>query len=168
MKNSSSSTLLLILLTFPIKSAGQIAFVNVQETVGLNFIHQFNGVCPNPPIGSGSAWADYDRDDDIDLYVTSMGGESRLFQNQGDTNDDGLPDFIDVAPSLGVAFENWTAGVVFVDYDNDGDQDLYVTRWGGNSLFQNRLIETGSATFLDVTSFAEVGDAGQGKHCCMG
>ncbi len=159
MKTSTSLTLVLILLACPIKSVGQTTFINVQETVGLNFIHQSDGVCPNPPIGSGSAWADYDDDGDIDLYLTSMGGESRLFQNQGDTNDDGQPDFIDVAPSLGVALENWTAGVVFIDYDNDGDQDLYVTRWGGNYLFQNRLAETGSATFLDVTSFAEVGDA---------
>jgi len=138
---------------------GQTTFIDVQEAVGINFTHEADGVCPNPPIGSGSAWADYDNDGDIDLYVTSMGGESRLYQNQGDTNGDGLPDFIDVASSLGVVLENWTAGVVFVDYDNDGDQDLYVTRWGGNYLFQNQLTETGSATFEDVTAFAGVGDS---------
>ncbi len=159
-KMSYPSILVLILSGFSVGEVfGQTTFLDVQATVGLNFTHEIDTVCYNPPIGSGSAWADYDNDGDVDLYLTSMGGVSRLYQNQGDTNQDNLPDFIDMASSLGVAIENWTAGVVFVDYDNDGDQDLYVTRWGGNFLFRNELIENGSAVFEDVTLTAGVGDA---------
>ena len=110
--------------------------------------------------GSGSAWADYDNDGDIDLYVTNLGGPSRLFRNDGDTSGDGLPDFTDVAPALGVEEGNQLShGVVFIDYDNDGDQDLYITHLGGNTLYQNRLVESGFATFEDVTLFAGVGDS---------
>jgi len=139
---------------------GQTTFLDVQATVGLNFTHELGDSCINPPIGSGSAWADYDNDGDIDLYVTSVGGPSRLFRNDGDTSGDGLPDFTDVAPSLGVEEANQQShGVVFIDYDNDGDQDLYVTHLGGNTLYQNRLMETGFATFDDVTVFAGVGDS---------
>jgi len=142
-----------------ISAQAQTTFIDVQATVGITFTHEVDSECSSSPLGSGSSWADYDDDGDIDLYVTNMGGPSRLYQNQGDTNGDELPDFVDIAPMLDVDLENWTAGVVFIDYDNDGDQDLYVTRWGGNHLFKNLLIETDSATFEDVTAFAGVGDA---------
>jgi len=146
----------------------QQAFVDVRQAVGLNYIHEVDHGCPNPPIGSGSAWADYDNDVDVDLYVSSMGGTSHLFQNQGDTNGDSYPDFLDVALQAGVGIADLTAGVVFADYDNDGDQDLYVARWGGNLLFQNQLIESGSATFLDVTTFAAVADSGRAITAAWG
>jgi hypothetical protein len=141
---------------------GQTTFTNVIEETGINFVHQLDGTCPGPPVGSGSAWADYDNDGDIDLYITNHGGPSGLYRNEGDTNGDGLPDFTNVAPALGVDEVGLVShGVVFADYDNDGDQDLYVTHWGGNTLYQNRLIETGTATFVDVTVFAGVGDGGR-------
>ena len=49
--------------------------------------------------GSGSAFADYDGDGDLDLYVCDMGrGQPcRLFQNNG------AGFFVDVAASAGVA-----------------------------------------------------------------
>ena len=141
-------------------SALSQTFIDVQGTTGINFTHELDGTCPAPPVGSGSAWADFDNDGDIDLYITNHGGPSGLFRNDGDTNGDGLPDFTDVAPALGVDEAGQIShGVVFADYDNDGDQDLYVTHWGGNTLYQNRLIETGTAEFLDVTALAGVGDA---------
>ena len=152
------SVVFLLSLTHPVLA--QTTFIDVQATVGINFTHQLDGTCSSPPIGSGSAWADYDNDGDMDLYITNNGGPSGLYRNEGDSNDDGLPDFTDVAPDLGVdEVDEASHGVVFVDYDNDGDQDLYVTHWGGNTLYQNRLVETADVEFLDVTAFAGVGDA---------
>ena len=40
------------------------------------------------------------------------------------------------------------------DYDNDGDQDLYVASWGASKLFRNN----GGGTFADVAEFAGVAD----------
>jgi hypothetical protein len=50
-------------------------------------------------------------------------------------------------------------GVAILDYDNDGDLDLYVTNGPGanNSLFQSQLAQTGELTFRDVGREAGVG-----------
>jgi len=43
-------------------------------------------------------------------------------------------------------------GIALIDYDGDGDLDVYVTNGPGtaNSLFENRLVPDGSFTFVDV------------------
>jgi enediyne biosynthesis protein E4 len=57
------------------------------------------------------------------------------------------------------ALPDGTPGVVVFDYDNDGDQDVYVTNGPGadNSLFQNQLKQTGQLKFVDVGARAGVG-----------
>ncbi len=47
-------------------------------------------------------------------------------------------------------------GVAVGDYDNDGDPDMYVTAYGGNTLYRNN----GDGTFADVTAQAGVGGSG--------
>jgi hypothetical protein len=49
-------------------------------------------------------------------------------------------------------------GVALIDYDNDGDLDIYVTNGPGapNSLFANQLIPTGTLSFVDVAAAAGV------------
>lgn len=145
------------------------AYQDVAAQVGIIFPNETNpGEC-SPPVGTGSAWADYDNDGDVDLYMTNHGGPNRMYRNEGDTNGDGLPDFVDVAASLSVdqplAISH---AAVFIDYDNDGDQDLYVTNWGANTLFQNQLIETGAVAFLDVTAAAGVADGGRAVSAAWG
>ena len=84
----------------------------------------------NMRFSRGVSWADYDRDGDWDLYVSNMGEENRLFQNQGDGT------FLDVAPRLGVhqqgsanprkqrTFQSW-----FFDVNNDGWPDLFAASY---------------------------------------
>ena len=154
-------------------------FVDVSTQVGINFSNQVPSSCLLP-FSTGSAWADYDNDGDVDLYITNQGGNNALYRNDGDTNSDGLPDFTDVAAAAGVTVSDGVSiASVFIDYDNDNDNDLYVTNWDddgvgtaftGNILFQNRLTETGSATFLDVTASAGAGldDGGVGNRSAWG
>ena len=98
-----------------------------------------------------SAWGDYDGDADPDLYVgfADPSVPARLYRNQGDGT------FVDVASSAGVDRGGVTRQPVFVDYDGDGDLDLFVAfRDGPNALFRNE-----GGTFVDVAPAAGVADA---------
>ena len=111
----------------------------------------------------GVALFDYDRDGDLDIYITAEAGHPNwLYRNDGD---DG---FTDVAEQAGVdAMTANSTGVAACDLDNDGFQDLYVGAWGnprdglgfrsppeyqGSSdiLFHNN----GDGSFTDITTHA--------------
>jgi tetratricopeptide (TPR) repeat protein len=121
-------------------------------------------------------WSDYNRDGWPDLYVVNDFGRKNLYHNNGDGT------FTDVAAKTSVEDVGAGMSVSWLDYDNDGAEDLYVgdmwTAAGeristqaifkksstdevrslyrkhamGNSLFQNR-----GAAFSDVTEAAGVG-----------
>ena len=74
-------------------------------------------------------WADYNRDGWPDLYVVNDFGRKNLYRN----NRDGT--FTDVAPQAGVEDVGAGMGVCWFDYDNDGDDDLYVAdMWSAAGL----------------------------------
>jgi enediyne biosynthesis protein E4 len=54
-------------------------------------------------------------------------------------------------------------GVAILDYDSDGDLDIYATNGPGaaNSLYSNRLRETGTVSFVDVAASAGVAASDQ-------
>ncbi len=58
--------------------------------------------------------------------------------------------FEDVTERAGVAGKGYELGVAVADYDNDGDQDLFVAGLRANILYRNR----GDGTFEDVTAKA--------------
>jgi hypothetical protein len=110
----------------------------------------------------GSAWGDYDGDGRLDLYVSNMGQENRLYHNQGNGT------FIDVAPELGVTEPKKSFSCWFFDYDNDGRQDLFVNGFSGtlSDVIRSHLGQPtagerprlyhneGTAGFRDVTKEA--------------
>lgn len=102
-----------------------------------------------------AAWADYDNDGDLDLYIGNESGygftaPSQLFRNNGDGT------FTDVADQAGVRNDQYAKGVVWGDFDNDRFPDLYVSNLEGqaNKLYDgqpNRLYRNnGDGTFTDV------------------
>ena len=80
------------------------------------------GVRGNGSFGTGVAVGDYDNDGKPDLYVTGFGA-NQLFHNEGG----GV--FREVTAQAGVAGGGWSSSAGFVDYDRDGDLDLFVVRY---------------------------------------
>ena len=74
--------------------------------------------------GSGVAVGDYDGDGRDDLFV-SYWGQDVLYRNKGDGS------FEDVTARAGLARKaaRWSAGATFIDYDRDGDLDLFVSTY---------------------------------------
>jgi hypothetical protein len=115
-----------------LENDGQGRFRDVTFDVGLGDNHY--------PTQS-AAWADYDNDGDLDLYIANEIGPSELFNN------DGAGHFQNVAFAAGVANGGSPKGVIWGDYDNDRYPDIYVSNFvGPNRLFHNNR----NGTFTDV------------------
>ena len=118
-------------------------FTEIGAAAGVN---KFDG-------GRASAWADFDRDGDLDLAAL---GHPALayFRNDGIR-------FAERTHAAGLSLPAGGIGLQTADYDNDGDADLYVTRngWFGgrdNVLFRNE----GRGVFADATAASGTGDPG--------
>ena len=111
----------------------------------------------------GIAIFDYDRDGDLDFYVTTeAGNRNRLYRNLGDGS------FINIGEQAGVAaIESNSTGVVACDLNNDGYQDLYVGAWGDpddgadfrsaadGQGYEDRLyLNLGDGSFREITETA--------------
>jgi len=72
----------------------------------------------------GTVAGDIDNDGDADLYVCNW-GQNRLYLN------DGKGKFTEVAGRLGAAGDprDWSTGACLIDYDRDGDLDIYVAQY---------------------------------------
>ena len=98
----------------------------------------------------GCSWVDYDRDGFLDLYVGLLHISNKMYRNNGDGT------FVDLAQTIGVEGPS-TAGVImglgFIDYDRDGDQDLFITQDNnlGNILYKNE-----GEFFIDVSDYTNV------------
>jgi len=133
-------------------------FRDVAAATGLRNFHDVTGHPKDCAWSStGLAFGDIDNDGDSDFYVGNIGSPGRLLRNDGDGDGDGLPEFIAVTDALGLGAVDNVSMASFMDYDSDGDRDLFVGRRGANVLMQNRLVETGAPGFLDVTAAVGLG-----------
>ncbi|MEM7159477.1 MAG: CRTAC1 family protein [Myxococcota bacterium] len=97
--------------------------------------------------GPGQAWGDIDGDGWLDLVTPGGSAPSLLWHNEHDgtfTLDPSTPD-------LDAHLD--TLGANFVDYDNDGDPDLYLLRHDANVLLRND-----GGTWVDVSAATGVDD----------
>jgi hypothetical protein len=88
-----------------------------------------------------AAWADYNNDGWLDLYLVVGDSANVLYENVGG-------EFV-AAPAGEHSVVTGGQGAAWGDYDNDGDLDLYHTRWAEPSVL---LRNNGDGTFSDVTT----------------
>ena len=142
-----------------VAARASIALREVAHASGIDFVHQETTLDPKianiaahvGALGACVSVADFNNDNWPDLYFTTsrFGAANALYVNQHDGT------FRDVAAEAGVASlnrsgEGVSMGAVWGDYDNDGNEDLFVYKWGYPQLLHN----LGDGRFADVTEKA--------------
>jgi hypothetical protein len=118
-----------------VRNNGDGTFTDVSIASGLAEVHY-----PSQT----AAWADFDLDGDLDLYIgnetsVNLQAPCQLFRNDGGR-------FKDIARQAGVENLRFTKAVIAGDYDGDRYPDIYVSNLNGeNRLYRNR----GDGTFTD-------------------
>jgi hypothetical protein len=139
----------------------------------------FEDVTARAGIGADNAttvasWADYNNDGFLDLYVgryldprqdipttfyARNGEPNQLYRNNGDGT------FTNVTEEAGVGEVGLCLGTAFVDYNDDGYLDLYVSNdFGRKTLYRNNR----DGTFTDVTVQTDTLAYGAGMSATIG
>jgi hypothetical protein len=123
--------------------------------------------------GMGSALGDYDGDGDLDWFVSSIFGDAANFPapkigNRLYRNDNGA--FVDVTAQAQVADGGWGWGSCFMDFENDGDLDIYHTNgWSepqGREFeadFSRAFVSNGAGVFAERSAELGLTDTKQGR-----
>jgi hypothetical protein len=168
--------LVFCLITVPLvsSSSSDVQFTDVTQPLAVDFKHE-NSPTSNKylieTMGGGVALLDYDSDGRLDIFFTNGAklDDPMPAAKQPDKSDrrywnrlyrqapDGtFADVTERAGLTGMPQNRYAMGVAAGDYDNDGHVDLYVTGYGGNTLYRNR----GDGTFADVSGTAGVAASG--------
>ncbi len=103
-----------------------------------------------PQGGEHAAFADYDNDGWLDLFVIGGDGGGRLLRNRGDGT------FADVTTQARVADVRGSHRSLFVDLDHDGDLDLFLASDTTRTVYRNNL----DGTFTEATASFGLGGGG--------
>jgi hypothetical protein len=103
-----------------------------------------------------SSWVDYDNDGHLDLFAADRIGKNKLFHNNGDGT------FTQVLLDDPITTFKSTVGACWLDYDEDGDLDLFLANQSGatDSLLRN----DGSKGFVDVAPALGMDSPGRAKE----
>jgi len=161
---------LLPLFLMGASSAPDVRFTDITEASGINFKHESSATSNKylvETMGGGVALLDYDNDGWLDIFLTNGAQiddpmpadklpdksdpkfRNRLYHQNPDGT---FADVTEKAGLTGMPENHYDMGVAVGDYDNDGFEDIYITGFGGNTLYHNN----GNGTFADVTKSAGV------------
>ncbi len=114
---------------------GDGTFTNVSEASGtdIGIDAMSNSIC------------DYDNDGDLDLYMTNNPNGNVLFSNNADGT------FTDLAAAAGLLYNVFSWGALWIDFDNDLDDDLHVVNNSPAVSYVDAFYENnGDGTFTDI------------------
>ncbi|APQ16956.1 VCBS repeat-containing protein [Maribacter hydrothermalis] len=141
---------------------GNLKFEDITATAGVEGNSSWN---------TGTIMGDVNGDGLLDIYVCAVvglngfNGHNELFINQGDTT------FKESASDYGLDFESYSSSAAFLDYDLDGDLDIYLLNhavhtqdsYGNANVRFKRNYETGdkllrndNGRFVDVSEEAGI------------
>ena len=155
------SSFLLVIISFQLSAQKKnVVFTEITSRSGIDFKYTFGDLHYENILessGSGITVFDYNNDNLMDLFMmngTYIEGVSdrdgKKFRNTPDRlyKNNGNGKFTEVSEIAGVDDRNWSMAAGAVDYDNDGDQDLYLLNYGPNVFYRNN----GNGTFTDITT----------------
>ncbi len=153
------AVLLLAFLSSACGGPTQTTFTDTTLEAGIDFRYTFGDTTYENILessGSGITILDYDGDGDMDLYMlngtfldgisdphglSNSNAANSLYRNNGDGT------FTEVAKAAGIDDRHWSMAAGAIDYDADGDIDLYLLNYGPNIFYEN----DGTGGFRDAT-----------------
>ena len=135
-----------------------VTFTDIALQAGIKDSTIYGGVNSKKYIietnGCGVAFFDYDNDGWTDIFVMNGNRLEGFLKGEEPTNhlykNNKNGTFTDVTDKANLRRTGWGSGVAIGDYDNDGNEDLFLTYYGQNVLYRNR----GNGSFEDVTQKA--------------
>lgn len=126
----------IIFLIFSNLSYAQLAFDDVAAQIGVDYSYG------DSEYGGGVSFADFDNDgwDDI-TYASENGVDLYFFKNTNGV--------FNLVTFNGISNTSKAKQVIWVDYDNDGDKDFFVTAIEGKNAFYSN---DGEMNFTDISS----------------
>jgi Secretion system C-terminal sorting domain/ASPIC and UnbV/FG-GAP-like repeat len=122
------------------RNDGNMTFTDITSTCGLFTANLYS---------YGASFGDIDKDGDLDVFIANRDDITENQRSYLYRNDNGF--FVDITESAGLSLSNELAFCsTFFDYDNDGDQDIYVINdkiFNMNRLYRNN----NDGTFTDVS-----------------
>ncbi len=151
------------LICLPVVLSAQkknVVFTDITRQAGIDFKytfgdHSYENILESS--GSGITVFDFNNDRLMDLYMmngTYLEGisdaEGKVFKDTRDKlyKNNGNGTFTEVSQKAGVNDPHWSMAAGAIDYDKDGDQDLYLLNYGPNVFYRNN----GNGTFTDITT----------------
>jgi enediyne biosynthesis protein E4 len=171
MVQKRNRSLLVVLLLIPLSYGGAISQALPSTEIGIKLVNQaaqagirartiYGDERKNRYLlettGCGAAFLDYDNDGWQDIFLVNGTRLAGLPQAQAPTNrlyrNKGNGTFQDVTQKAALTRTGWGQGVCAGDYDNDGNDDLFISYYGRNALYRNN----GNSTFTEVAEKAGV------------
>lgn len=142
------------------QALGGTHFTEVTSAAGLGGFSHTNGgfgeAWAPEIVGGGGGFLDYDGDQLLDIMLvaggafqghTPTGPAVRLYRNNGDGS------FVETTAEAGLAdLRAYAFGITAADYDNDGDQDVFVS-----TLYRDLLLRNDGNVFVEVGEQAGLG-----------
>jgi len=132
------------------RNDGNLTFTDVTHTAGVG----------NPGNGLVGTWGDYNRDGYVDLFVANWDQSAQaLYRNNGDGS------FTEVNGEAGIGYDAYVNIGLWLDYDNDGDLDIFVSRWNDepHRLWRNN----GNGSFTNVAAQAVLENTIKGQGAAV-